>query len=230
MFLCLDESFSSKHTAIGCLSLPLDTLRQCESTFLNNRINEKVWGELKWDKVSERYCQKYLEFLKCYFSSEQVYFHSWVYENNCAEAKRPTTIYKHAYCLIRSVIRKLLKQGFDGSFYIVADSTGEFGHREYKTTQDLLARDRGIHPQAKIAFCDQGDSGVCGAIQVCDIYTGATRYAYSRDKKDPEKADEIVDWLRKVNKGVPINYCYPCFPGLKQFKIHHFLYKVKVPF
>ncbi len=229
MFLAIDESIAQQSVTLGCLCVPIEDLPKFEADHIQKRLEQKVWGEIKWERISKIYLEKYKTIISSYLLKKSVTFHSWTYNKPSPKeihdfygGDSNKVIYKHAYILIRSVIRKCRNSGYRGPFYIVSDSTGKLGQQEYKITKNLLTTDPRFSPPLKLDFCSQGNSQVCGALQICDICTGATRYLSVHDvKKDPEAANEIVKMLEKINNGIPINLLTPTFPNLFDFKIHH---------
>lgn len=235
MFLGVDESFNGDYTTLGCIAIPLNLLPDYEKDYISTRLKEKVWAEVKWSKLTESYLGKYKVILKNYLSQKDVTFHSWTYKkptreelNRFYSGDKDKVIYRQAYLLLRNVIRKVSNSGNEEPFYIVADETGPLGLEEYKITRDLLVGDKYINPHPKLEFCSQGNSQICGALQICDVLTGATQFLYDSKKVvDDYTANELICFLKEINKGVPINNSCPAFPRLDDFKIHHCLVKYK---
>lgn len=232
MFLALDESYGSSKTTVGCLCLPVDDLPKYEALFIQKRLKEKVWGEIKWKYLSEEYLSKYKVLVSSYLSPASVTFHSWTYSRpsqkilrECYGGNGSRVVYHHAYMLIRNVIRKCLNENLREPFYIVPDSSGRMGEEEYRIIRDLLLQDSSIKPQPKLDFCSNGNSAVCGALQVCDVCTGATQFVYGEIVRQNRKvAKEFVRLLVQINKGIPINYSPKTLPRLSDYKIHHCLF------
>lgn len=234
MFLALDESFSNGFTTIGCLCLPIDKLREKEEKWIHNRISEKIWAELKWEKVCVNFLEKYKKFIVDYIEDDEITFHSWTYKtpsgNEVAKfysGDSSKVFYCQAYLLLRSVIRKCLNGGYDNNFYIVVDETGKRGSQEYVKTKQMLIDDNNIRPRVIIEHCGQGNSSVCGALQISDICTGAVRYAYENRQTATSPSDEIKELLEKINKDIPLNYSPARLPKINEFKFHHCLYSTK---
>jgi hypothetical protein len=231
MFLALDESIGSQYTTVGCLCLPDDQLSHLEFDFINLRLRHKVWAEVKWEKISKAYCQKYKDILSAYLSHGDVTFHSWTYRTPSSEERTrhyngisaEKVIYRHAYMLIRSVIWKCRNAGYQGSYYILADETGSLGQEEYKTTQSLLKGDSNIKPSPNIDFCTTGNSMSCGAMQVSDICAGAVMSHYDEKYSGQAACKSIVDHLKSLNQGRELNFSPSKLPTLKSAKLHHYL-------
>lgn len=232
MFLAVDESFEGPHTTHGCLCVPLEKLPEYEGIHIKKRLEHKVWAEIKWEKLSSSYLPKYSDILRSYLSQPDVTFHSWTYEKPTAkeikefyaDSKRKIP-YCHAYMLIRSVIWKCQNDGYRGPFYIVPHTTGKVGEEEYETTRELLLKDRNIYPRPRVEFCSQGSAQVCGALQVCDICTGAVQYKYDPSLTESKSnADAIISLLESLNGGIPITYSPIKLPSIKEFKLHHCLF------
>lgn len=236
MFIALDESISTNFLTIGCVVLPKAKLPELEKKQVQTRLDYKLWGEIKWSKGTQSYLEKYKLFLGNYLLDKEVTFHSWTLKRPTADEIRryydgdgKKILYKHAYLLIRNVIRKCRNAGYKGEFYVLPDTTGEMGKNEYVETQKILKSDSNIYPPATVEFCAEGNSQVCGALQVADLCTGAVGYTYEKDFKDTSYSEGIVDYLKEINGGIDINFEYPSLPRMKQFKLHHCFYKPNVP-
>lgn len=231
MFLALDESFEGDYCSIGCVCLPSDKLPELEHRASQYRLKERLWGELKYSKITNTYLQKYIGFLEVVFSFEQLTFHSWTYKKPSAEEIRDfylneagTVMYRQAYLLLRSIIRKNINSGYRGSYYILPD-TSERSIREYATTQKLLASDSNINPKPSIDFCSEGNSAVCSALQAADICTGAVQSLYSSAASSKDCVKSIVDSLQTINSGVPIDNSPTRLPALADYRLHHCFYR-----
>lgn len=69
MFLALDESMGSSHVTLGCLCLPEAKLPELEAGFIKNRLEHKVWAEVKWSRLGKPYCDKYKTIVGDYLAS-----------------------------------------------------------------------------------------------------------------------------------------------------------------
>lgn len=231
MFLAIDESHSNSFTTIGCLCLPLKNLPKYEAEYISKRLEHKIWGEMKWTSLSLSYLNKYENVVESYLKQHDVTFHSWAYRHiTKLELKKywdddeTKMFYCQAYLLLRNVIRKCLNQGCHNNFYIVPDTTGMRGKREYLLTREYLVNDNSIKPKPIIEFCDQGNSQICGALQITDLCTGATRYKYQKETNDTSVSEEFVKFLEKLNSNIPLNYADEKLPDLYKYKMHHCLY------
>lgn len=227
MLLALDESLEGTYKVVGCLCVPLDLFPDTEKKFISNRIDEKVWAELKWQKISSSYLDKYKKFITSYFESSGCTFHSWAYKipaqdllSKYYDSDANKVIYKQAYMLIRSVMWKCINNGYTGPFYVLPDESGSLGKSEYTITQKLLNLDPRIRPHPSIEYCSPGNSTVCGALQISDICTGAVSSVVNKLAISPA-SQEIINTLTSINEGIPIDFQFPSLPSLHQYKIHH---------
>lgn len=229
MFLALDESLGTTYNTISCVCLHEETLVELEKNLVKFRLDNKLWGELKWQKISSRYTDKYIQFLEHYIGAAGVTFHTWTFKKPTRkelidhyDSDKSKIVYVQAFLLIRSVIWKHRNSGYKGSYYILADSTEERGIYEYKTTNRLLRNDRRIFPKAEIDFCSTGASHICSALQIADLLAGATNHKYELCSTGFEAGqNKIIDYLEEKNNNVPLNLSAPKLPKLYEFKIHH---------
>lgn len=233
MFLALDESMGSSHVTLGCLCLPEAKLPELEAGFIKNRLEHKVWAEVKWSRLGKPYCDKYKTIVGDYLASPDVTFHSWTYKIPSGEERKTfydgldasKVVYRHAYLLIRTVIWKCRNSGYSGNFYILADETGKLGKDEYKITQDLLKNDSRIRPAPVIDFCATGSSISCGAMQVADLLTGAVMSQYDNGFSKQDACTDFVGHVVSLNGGTPLTYSPGAFPKLNEQKLHHCLHR-----
>ena len=185
MFLFIDESVASKHIVHGCLCVERDALPELESKLLNRRIEDKLWGELKWTKINELYTTKYEQCLKNYFSDKRVTFHAYIYPKKhplakfMSELKGPGRHFRQVYPLIRSVIWKCQKHGYEGNYYIIADKIAG-GKQGYAQISEYLQRDGRVNPRPEFDFCTVANSSIVGGIQIADLCSGAVSASYSK--------------------------------------------------
>lgn len=232
MFLALDECIGNDYVTLGCICISTEKLPQIEKSFIQKRIEHKCWGEVKWSKITDGYRVKYQELANCYLADEDVTFHSWTYKKpNAIErsiyyglgTSQNDVIFRHAYLLIRSVIRKCKNSGYNGSFYVVADDSGS-GPNEYKKTNELLQADSAISGPTTLDFCSTGNSTVIGALQVVDLCTGAVTSYYDDGLKNNSN-QKFVKHLVELNGSIPLNFSPSRLPKLKEYKMHHCLVK-----
>lgn len=228
MFLALDESLEGKTTVIGCLCFPMTDFAELESKAMNIRAIQRLWSEMKWNKINDTYGEKYLKYISAYLDNTNVTFHSWAYDDlPLAErvlrhrtADKKMIFYKHCYALIRAVMKKCIAAGvYD--FYIVADSTGPLGNEQYKIITDYLKADRRFPVTPNLICCTTGDSATVNALQVADIATGCIAQACYTQRKLNDGKKKIHSYLLKSNQGIELDIT-PKVPGkLEEAKFHH---------
>lgn len=230
MFLALDESIGSTHVTIGCLCIPQSRMSSLEKAFIDKRLELKCWGEVKWSKITTSYLPKYLELLKTYLYDDEVTYHSWTYKIPSSRDRKQyygenvsedQVVFRQAYLLLRSVIRKCKNNGYNGSFYIVADDSGS-GLVEYRKTNELLSTDPNIRGETILDFCSTGNSAVLSALQAVDLCTGAVMSCYD-SSFNTTNGRKLRQELEALNSGVPINFSPTRLPSLTDAKLHHCL-------
>lgn len=231
MFLALDECKGNDFVTIGCVCLPKVKLSNLEKNFIDSRVTERCWGELKWSKVTENYLEKYKNLSDVLLSDSEVTYHSWTYKKPSAIVRarhygigtsQDDVIYRQAYLLIRNVIRKCKNSGYDGAFYIVADESGS-GQEEYKKTNELLRNDTNIRGKTTIEFCSTGNSAALGSLQVADLCTGAVTSYYEANLRN-EANQKLVEHLVELNSKVPLTFNPARLPRLQDYKMHHYFF------
>ena len=226
MFIALDECIGKKYTTLGCICLPKQELPALEKSFLERRLQEKCWGEIKWSKITDNYLGKYKHLADVYLKHESATFHSWTYEKvgvtdrllHYGGASQDDIIFRQAYLLIRSVIWKCSNYGYREPYYIVADDSGK-GVREYKKINELLQKDSAVKRQAAIEFCSTGNSAAFGCLQIADLYTGAVASCY--DELGNPTSIALRDYFQSANKDVPLSFSPAKLPTLDAYKMHH---------
>ncbi len=230
MFLALDECFAGSTAVIGCVSIPRSIFSSLESNALNVRIEHRLWGEMKWNKISSpSYAEKYKTFVATIMANEQVTYHSWAYNRNLPILERrrihqtsdkQKIFYRQCYALIRSVVKKCMAEGiFD--FYIVADETGPLGTAEYKIIKEYLEKDRRFPIKPRLQFCSTGNSAVSASLQVADIVTGAlTSKLYSGSELSDSHL-VVFNYIESLNDGLPLGITPVSAGALSDMKFHH---------
>ena len=226
MFLALDESIKDTTKIIGCVCFPMGEFGNIEKQVAEYRATQKMWSELKWNKINERHSQSYIDFLKIYMSRNDVTFHTWAYKElplieriNVYRTNRRTDVfYKNTYTLIRSVIRKSLRENMN-QFYILADETGSLGQENFRNYIEMLAKDR-MTSRAKILHCSTAKSHITSPLQVADIITGAVAKG-CYDKITDIGKQKVFDYLLEANDFIDLDITTKHLPSLYEVKIHH---------
>ena len=234
MFLTIDESKGANSTTVGCLALPDPDFIKAESSIIDARIEERCWGEIKWQNARSEYAAKYVRILDGFFkSSAKITFHSLTYKKPTpgmrSKLKRlfpgqgwsaDEILDRRIYHLVRSVIWKCKTAGYDSKYYIIGDRRGG-GNEIYRVIGDLLAKDSKV--KIKPEFCSTGTSAVLGTLQMTDLCTGTIASCYEPGYHQAD-TKQIKEKLIEINGGIEIDYSSPRLPGLHDYRLHHWLF------
>lgn len=235
MFLFVDEScLNNDYIVLGCLSLTEKDFINLENKVLHKRIEKSLWSEMKWQKCSNQYLQKYLDIVKMYFNEKSVTFHSLAFKSPSREViskhfndDKESVIHKYKYQLIRTVIWKCLNYKYKNQFYIIIDSGDERNSKEVKLMKEYLPKDTTISPRANIRYCDIGNSSILGSFYVNDICLGSVCNFYTNKYKKSKWAVSINQELEKINNRRSIIYSASKLPQYNDFRLHHLLTKTR---
>lgn len=212
MFLAIDESMTARGNGVwGGLLLSDEAFKNFEADFLLLRLKHKIFGEVKWAKISSVYLESYLSFVDLFFDTDTVTFHAFRFRLRKQQ-------YNAAYTLIRQVTWKLENSGINEPLWVLFDKDGALGAMETKKIREFASVDRRF--KQELAFCEQGSSHVLGCLQVADILTGAMRsslYGASGAKK------QVYDYILNRNEK-PLDWAmnFKRLPSLYDHKIHYF--------
>lgn len=167
MLITCDESIDCTIKIVGSISVPFEDFFLYEDYVNRERIKNRVFGELKWQKLGEtgKYYDFYLSAIKKLFENDNVIFHSNSYRGNK---------YKAGYALIRSVSWKLSNMGYKDNLGILFDEEGQRGQMEVRYSRKVLNKDPNI--QSDFIFCEQLDSKMFNILQITDLLTGCVAY------------------------------------------------------
>mgnify|MGYP001021838431 CR=1 FL=1 len=219
MFFSIDESCDNQTKILGGVLSPNDNIPEYEKKFAQLRIENKLFGEIKWGEI-DQYAERYVKFLDIFLDDTTSTYHSICYRDNSGK-------YHAAYSLIRTVTWKIenycrkindftyMKE----PFYVLFDnneSEGQIGTSEIK---EINPRD----PNFKIPldFCNQGTSHIIGHLQLTDLLTGAVSYRVNNLSPNKNQA-RIIDHIISKNQGIDLNFSANKLPGLYEYKIQMF--------
>jgi hypothetical protein len=203
MFLLfLDESTHWPKKVIGAVSILKDDFIKFEAEYIRLRLDEKVFGELKWEKVGNegKYFNFYLYSIKKLFSFNSVRFHSYEYSGDK---------YRAAYALIRSISWKLQRIKHSGPLGILFDEYGDTGKREIEKSKECFKNDAAFNHS--LSFYTQTKSALFTILQMTDIITGAMAYRVNKDHhklSNPIK-NKFVKHLESLDKNEDLSLCSP---------------------
>lgn len=211
MFFAIDESKEHERKILGGVCIPNELLPDLEKQFVQQRLDHKVFGEIKWSGMGQ-YSAKYCNFVDLLFDSEKATFHSICYRYEHLK-------YRAAYVLIKVVSWKMRKSGFHEPMYVLFDNDSRIGDEETKKIREIAERDGAF--QIPIEFCSQGVSHVLGVLQLADLLDGSlAATANSLTLNDHQQ--HFVDHVLARNNGIPLDWTSPAFPALLDYKIHFF--------
>lgn len=215
MLLCLDESEPGTTHVLGGLLVPLKVFSELEKKIIEFRVKNKLFGELKWSKVTPKYFDKYKDFSDIFFDSKDVTFHSICYRPVVANAKA-----KAAYVLVRTLTWKINNAHLGDNLFILFDSDGEPSKHLLKDVREYAAKDPRF--KCKINFCHDVISHCYGIMQLADVILGSVSTSVNKDAKRNVAKTDLLEYLVKRNNNIPLDYRLESFPQLYQQKIHFF--------
>ena len=136
-----DESRQSKdrYMVLGGIILPVKHVQEFYDTVHNFRIEQKMFAELKWTKVSDRKLDQYERFIDYFFAlndTDKLHFHCIIIDNHQVDYKRFSRgdkelgFYKFYYQLLLHCFGKIYcRKGEDDRFIV---------HLDYRTTNYSL--------------------------------------------------------------------------------------------
>lgn len=210
MFLSVDESDKGSKKVIGITVCSKEKLPLFEEKCVDFRLKNKVFGEMKWTKLSKTYYKAYADFIDIFFDFKDLTFHSVRYTNKDDKNKI-------IYLLIRTICWKLSIAGNTNSLCILLDEDCICGSNMIKTIQDYLRKDHRIRQD--IDFLNQGKSHILNISQVTDLIAGAVRFKINGSTSN-KNSRQFIDHL-EFKGGSPIDHADPNMPKLNDYKIHH---------
>jgi hypothetical protein len=206
MFLAIDECLSGNKKILGGLLTRTDRVSWIEKDFTDLRIEHKLFGEVKWNHISQ-YVDRYCDFIDLFFNDSDSTYHSICY----TQSK-----YKAAYSLIRSITWKLEKIGINEPIYVLFDNDGNLGSIETKKIKELADKDGRF--KCVVEFCNQGVSHVLGVLQLADLLTGCISVEVNNLPLNPYQTI-FFEHVKNKNGG-NLTFYSPNLPKLDEHKIH----------
>jgi hypothetical protein len=214
MFACCDESgihAESRWWAFGVVWLPDDRhVPAFERDVTQSRQQNKCWGEFKWEKVTNRFLPAYQDFLDLALCLPDLHFTSMVVDT---DEFTPDAMKQHhetggkteAYLkYMRLLISKRLPVMADkghSEFTLLWDK--QPGKAALKSTfREVLINDMANVPGGGCTWrhLSQANSAISHLLQLADMLTGATRYAWEPGKTSAQSdardalRDQIEVW------------------------------------
>ena len=177
----------------------MDVFLELERWFVEFRIKNKIFAEIKWEKVKDdgMYFRCYLEMIEKLLNSHGTKFHANGYKGEQ---------YQASYALVRSISWKLSHFKYKDKIGILFD---EKDSREVDKTKELLGGDRNF--EHNLIFCTESDSRTFTTMQVVDLLCGAMAYkincALPKVNCDSNK-DKFVTLIEKIDEGLEMNLSF----------------------
>lgn len=210
MFLSVDESEGGLKKVIGITVCPKEKVSLFEQKCVEFRLKNKVFGEIKWTKISKTYYKAYTDFIDNFFDFKDLTFHSVCY--NKEDNKN-----KIIYLLIRTICWKLSIAGNTNSLHVLLDENCILGNDMIKLIQDYLKKDHKIRQE--IDFLNQGKSYILNISQITDLIAGAVHYKIN-DNSSNKYSKDFISYLEDKS-GDSIDHADLNMPKLSDYKIHH---------
>ncbi len=193
MLITCDESMEYRIKVVGSISIPFDDFLKYESFVNEERLKNRVFGELKWQKIQDegKYLDFYLALIKELFSYPLVIFHSNSYKGNK---------YKASYALIRSISWKLQNMRDLNEIGVLFDYEGRKGVEETELSREIFQTDI----KHKLIFCTQIDSKIFNILQITDILTGCVSYKKNIQEiiTKGQKNEVKENFIKKIEKEI----------------------------
>lgn len=231
-----DESRQSKdrYMIIGGIIIPLSEVSLFNETMKQYRLEQKMFAELKWSKVSNQKLGEYKRFIDYFFAlnnTDKLHFHSIIIDNHQVNHRKfnkgdkELGFYKFYY--------QLLLHGFGKKYCSNGENDRFIVHLDYRTTSYSLntlkhVLNRGIakkysvktSPFVSIEPCDSHKSEL---LQINDIILGAigfqkNGYDLLPDAKKAKK--ELANYIAEQGGLSDLKKNSPC--GKNRFTLWNF--------
>ena len=216
-----DESRQSKdrYMVLGGVVLPAENVDEFNATMHKFRIEQKMFAELKWTKVSNQKLQQYKRFIEYFFAlnnTEKLHFHCIIIDNHQVDYKRfakgnkELGFYKFYYQLLLHCFgRTYCRKGEDNRFIVHLD----YRHTTYKIGTLKVVLNRGMKRKFDISTnpfksIEPRNSKESELIQINDIIIGAI--GFQKNKYD------LLSGTRRAKKELAIYIATEA--GLKSLK------------
>ncbi len=227
MFIVCDVSGLSgdgdRYWVLGSVWIPKEQLSQYERAIVNFRLQNKLWGELKWEKITPQKLKEYKEFLtislrkfpteiKILLRDKKIEPPEGRFEN---EGELISTFF---YTLIGNHMPRVLQRiPTTRSFHILLDKEG-WAREQSLNLKDFLEFPlvlRGF--KQSIDHLSQCDSKISSLLQFCDIITGAVSAVWNQRQTDiSDDKGKIIKHIENILNH-PLNT--ETLPGATKFNL-----------
>lgn len=211
-----DESIKYNRKVVGAVSVSLEDFYELEKSIAAYRIENKIFGEIKWEKVKNdgKYVNCYLKIIERAFNLSSFRFHSNSFTGNQFTA---------SYALVRSISWKLKRLNYTGDMGILFDKCE---NKETAVTRERLNVDHDFYNN--IIFCTDTDSKIFNTMQIVDLLTGCMSYKINlinNEIKPNEINEHKISFIKRVESmddNLEIDTSLGSVWGYNQKKIQHF--------
>lgn len=211
-----DESTEFTRKVVGAISIPLDVFIELEDWFVKYRLNNRLFAEIKWDKVrcEGKYFRCYLELINKVLSQPEIKFHCNSYGGEQ---------YKASYALVRSISWKLSNYGYTDPVGILFD---EKEGKEVDLTREYFSKDHKFHHE--VLFCTESNSTIFNTMQITDLLCGCLAYKINCSSGEIDVQSlakhKFIKEVEKMDSGLEMELTFsPMWKYGDDKKIQHFI-------
>lgn len=211
MFIVCDISGLSgaeKYWVIGSLWISKSLVPECAKIATAYRIENKIWGEMKWGGITHQKQQEYKNFLTTLLRDSPAEFRGMIIERTLVDLEkfhngdRNVALAKFVYQCLGYKMSWMIRHDrkTSNNFYILMDNEGwaETNYLDLKShlqdNLDFAGYGRSIEYLAPV------DSKINSLFQVCDIITGAISAVWSQIELSEDRR-EIVNHVESILGG-----------------------------
>lgn len=224
---CDESCLTHRYACYGGIIIPDRNINIFNETIEKSRIEQNLFAEIKWTKISDQYYSKYNELISTVSSlinKDLCHFRSMIVDTNTVNNKkfnngdRELGIYKHFYCLL---IHCFLKDMKNCDFEIYIDSrTTSYDLNNLQTIINNTLK------SSKVTSIKHIDSKKSNFIQINDLLLGSLSFH--------KNGQHLISGTKKskinISKNIAtlflgVSYLGNCTDFLqKRFKIWNFKY------
>jgi len=226
MMICCDisgEMSSDKYWVLGSAWIPKEQLPHYEKAVCDFRMQNKLWGEIKWTSVSPQKLKEYKHFLKLSLHEFPIEIKVMLLDREIItpkyydgdEGKMLSTFY---YTLLKNHMPRLSSLKSRASSFDILIDKEKWVRDQSLNLKNFLSEFLSLKDSQKsISHLSQCDSKVCSLLQLCDLIIGAISATWNSkevillsDKK------EIIKHIEDLFE-LPLNE--PTFPTETKFNL-----------
>jgi len=226
MFIYCDISGqlkTDKYWVIGSTWIKKEQLPKYEEAVISFRLKNKLWGEIKWEKITPQKLKEYKEFvdisLKQFSSGVKIIIRNKkLYPSTNCFANDGEMLSSFCYLLIsRHLKREINKTKGISSFDILIDEEGWMRNQSINLKSFLeMSLVKGKIKQS-INHLSQCDSKICSFPQFCDLIIGAVSAKLNQPTENISKdRQEMITYIENVLK---CSLSAPTLPSAEKFNL-----------